>query len=74
MLKSIYRHWTISAKQCYLIGANCDKCKIVPNDIKKICRMKYAIILLTKKFGKPFERKNNILYCTPCTKKKNSVK
>ena len=36
--------------------------------------MKYVILLLVKKLGKPFDRKNNIVYCTPCKHKKNSVK
>ena len=74
MSKNTYKLWTITAKQCYLIGANCQKRNIIPDDIKKKCRMKEAIISLTKEFGKPFERKNNIVYCTPCKRKKNSVK
>lgn len=61
MLKSTYRRWTTSAKQCYLIGANCDKCKIVPDDFKSKCRMKDSIVGLTEKFGKPFDKTNNFL-------------
>jgi hypothetical protein len=52
----------------------CEKCTILPEDLKAKCQMKYIILLLVAKFGKPFERKNNIVYCTPCRKKKNSVK
>ena len=72
--KECIRHWTTTAKQCYLLGGMCKKCTALPADLKEKCLMKYAIVLLTKKLGKPFERKNNILYCTPCRKKKNSVK
>lgn len=72
--KDTIRYWTCTAKQCYLLGANCEKCSILPEDIKKRCQMKYVILLLVKKLGKPFDRKNNIVYCTPCKRKKNSVK
>lgn len=72
--KECIKRWTTTAKQCYLLGGMCKKCTILPEDLKEKCLMKYAIILLTNKLGKPFERKNNILYCTPCRKKKNSVK
>lgn len=62
-LKNFYRYrlWTISAKQCYLIGADCEKCKIMPDDLKNKCKMKDTIIGLTETLGKPFDRKNNIL-------------
>ena len=72
--KECIKHWTTTAKQCYLLGGMCEKCTILPEDFKTKCQMKYIILLLVAKLGKPFERKNNILYCTPCRKKKNSVK
>lgn len=72
--KDCIKSWTTLAKQCYFIGGDCKKCYVIPKDIKKQCRMKECIILLTTKLGKPFKRKNNIIYCTPCGNKKNSVK
>ena len=33
--KGTIKYWTNTAKQCYLLGANCEKCTILPEDIKK---------------------------------------
>lgn len=56
-----YRLWTDSAKQCYLIGADCEKCEIMPDDLKNKCKMKATIIGLTETLGKPFDRIDNFL-------------
>lgn len=52
--KEVIRFWTKSAKQCYLIGGMCEKCTVLPEDLKEQCRMKECVILLVEKLGKPF--------------------
>ena len=44
--------WTDLAKECYYNGMMCWKCDL-PEDIKKECKMKSAVIELVKKFGRP---------------------
>ena len=46
------RKWTASAIYCYKIGCNCSKCYI-PDIMETHCMMKFCVIELVKKFGKP---------------------
>ena len=49
----IPRYWTYTARKCYKIGCICSKCDAVPDDIKLKCKMKFAVIKLVKKYGRP---------------------
>lgn len=55
----MYYRWTKTAIECYKIGANCSKCKEVPEDLKTKCRMKKVILFLVRKYGKPKEVNND---------------
>lgn len=51
------KKWTYSAIHCYLRGCICENC-IYQEAIKSAeCKMKVAVILLTKKYGRPTEEK-----------------
>lgn len=45
--------WTFLATQCYQIHCICHKCNLIPNDIKKFCKMKKSVLKLYVKLGKP---------------------
>ena len=54
--ETISKAWTQSAVDCYLIGCNCSKCsinKIYFSDCVFKCKMKYTVIELVRKIGKP---------------------
>ena len=51
------RHWTYTARKCYKIGCICSKCDAVPDDLKVKCKMKFAVIKLVEKYGKPIKEK-----------------
>ena len=54
--------WTPTAIKCYGIGCNCSKCRLIdePESINKSnCCMKFIVIKLIKKFGKPKEDLDN---------------
>lgn len=56
--------WSKSAVDCYNIGCWCKKCDIMPEDLKGICRMKFTVKNLVKKYGAPERnpnRRNDIL-------------
>lgn len=50
--KEVARRWTLSAIDCYKIGCNCSRCTI-PEIMETPCKMKYCVLELVKKFGKP---------------------
>ena len=61
------RRWTYGAVECYKIGCMCSRCNEVPDDVKKHCKMKFAVIELVKKYGRPTKeyrqrRKNDIRF------------
>lgn len=47
--------WTRICKECYGINCQCDICHIVPEDLKKICKVKAYVLETYKRFGKPKE-------------------
>lgn len=47
--------WTRDTIDCYKIGCTCSKCKIIPKDIKKNCKLKKTVIKLVEKMGAPIE-------------------
>ena len=51
------RHWTYTARKCYKIECMCSKCDEVPDDLKSKCKMKFAVIKLVEKYGKPKKEK-----------------
>ena len=50
------QRWTYTAIRCYKIGCICSKCDEVPDDLKVKCRMKFSVIKLVEKYGKPKEQ------------------
>lgn len=55
----VVRRWTRSAVDCYKIGCNCSRCNI-PLIMETPCKMKYSVLELVKKFGKPITTKGII--------------
>lgn len=58
IVKDFYKYmipqkWTYTARKCYKIGCICSKCYEVPDDLKSECKMKFAVIKLVEKYGKP---------------------
>ena len=51
--KDITRRWTKLTKECYNIKSNCIICDFVPTRLKSLCKVKYYVTALYKKFGKP---------------------
>jgi len=49
------KQWTEDTIACYKIGCTCSKCKIVPDDIKKDCRLKKTVIEFVTQLGAPIE-------------------
>lgn len=47
------KRWTYTSRECYRIGCICSKCNEVPEDIKSKCKMKFAVIKLVEKYGRP---------------------
>ena len=55
--KANIKKWTHSAIHCYLRGCICENC-IYQEAIKSTkCKIKVAVILLAKKYGRPTEEK-----------------
>ena len=57
-VKDFYKYmipqkWTYTARKCYKIGCICSKCYEVPDDLKSESKMKFAVIKLVEKYGKP---------------------
>lgn len=47
------RNWTTGAVQCYERGCNCEGCPTKEYITSQKCVMKYSVMELVKKFGKP---------------------
>ena len=45
----IAKRWTKSAEECYKRHCICTGCDIIPEDMKKSCRMKDVVLLLYHK-------------------------
>lgn len=52
----MFKKWTQSAIDCYFLGCVCHKCSVY-EILGKRCKMKYVVLELVKKFGKPQRRK-----------------
>lgn len=52
--KRVAENWTRSAKDCYSIGCNCEKC-LLYKVLETECKMKYTVMELVKKCGAPTE-------------------
>lgn len=55
--ESNLRRWTVSARDCYLIGGNCEICpyfELMKNQPRG-CQMKAVVLELVKAHGKPKE-------------------
>ena len=48
-----YRDWSVSAIECYRIGGTCSKCDIMPEDMKKKCKLRFVIVDLVRRLGAP---------------------
>ena len=50
--RGVYVKWTESAKECYKIGCQCNKCSI-PRTINSKCNMKVIVLETVRRFGAP---------------------
>lgn len=48
--------WTRSSIECYENGCMCSICRILPADMKPMCKMKKLVLKLVRAYGSPEER------------------
>ena len=51
--KDSLRRWNKLTKECYSINCDCSNCDFIPDCFKSICKVKYYVLALYKKFGEP---------------------
>ena len=47
--------WTKLAIDCYNLGCWCSKCNLLPEYIKKHCKVKQTVLRLVREVGRPNE-------------------